>query len=225
MTRPLPAFDLIRIINLPSRTDRRQQMTHELKRVGLNEDSRVAFFTAVQPADAAPFRSRGEKGVFLSHLAVLREAAEASASVLILEDDADFTTALPTSDRDRLEGIFYGGYEATSPEDLPASDIIGAHCMGFAAPVAKDLVPYLESLLDHPSPPPIDGAYVWFRRAHPEVPTHFAVPPIAVQRPSRSDIAPLRFFDRLPVLRQAAAQARRVKRRLQRRGDGSPAGA
>lgn len=217
MNRPLPAFDLIRVINLPIRTDRRKQMERELRRIGLHEDKRVSFFPAIAPPEATPFRSRGEKGVFLSHLAVLREAAERDASVLVLEDDADFTAALKAGEPSMCPDVFYGGYMAMTPEDLHGSDIIGAHCMGFSADVARALVPYLERLLDHPSPPPIDGAYVWYRRAHPEISTMFAVPPIAVQRPSRSDIAKLRFFDRMPMLRDAASQARKLKRELQRR--------
>lgn len=221
MTRPLAAFDQIRIINLPARRDRREQMKRELRRIGLAGDPRVQFFPAIQPDDIAPFRRRGEKGVFLSHLAVLRAAAEQGASVLILEDDADFTPGLQGSGPASDTAIYYGGYEATLPHDLPNSDIVGAHCMGFSADTVRRLVPFLEGLLDHPSPPPIDGAYVWYRRAHPDVETRFAVPPIAVQRPSRSDIAPLRFFDRLPLLRGAAGHARRLKRKIRRRGDGS----
>ena len=62
--------------------------------------------------------------------------------------------------------------------------------------------------------PPVDGAYVWFRRAHPELKTVFPDPQIAVLRPSRTDIGHLRFFDRLPGLREAAEWARRVKRKL-----------
>ncbi|WP_205481681.1 glycosyltransferase family 25 protein [Sphingomonas arenae] len=224
MKPALSAFEFIRIINLPQRTDRRQQMERELRRIGLARDPRVSFHAAVAPDSPEPFRRRGEKGVFLSHLAVLREAASKGASVLILEDDADFTAALPTGDPESVGGIFYGGHEAATPGDLLGSDIIGAHCMGFSADVAKALVPYLTALLDHSSPPPIDGAYVWFRRSFPDVPTTFAVPPIAVQRPSRSDIAPLRFFDRVPLLREAAGQARRIKRRVQRRAQDSPSG-
>lgn len=217
MNRPLPAFDLIRIINLPARTDRRRQMERELKRIGLAGDQRVAFFPAIAPADHHPFRAEGEKGVFLSHLAVLREAAEQNASVLILEDDADFTSALKPGEPAVCDGIYYGGHEAATPDQLHSSDIIGAHCMGFSASVVRVLAPYLTELLEHPSPPPIDGAYVWYRRAHPEVRTTFAVPAIAVQRPSRSDIARLRFFDRVPLLRDAANRARLLKRLVQRR--------
>ena len=60
---------------------------------------------------------------------------------------------------------------------------------------------------------PIDGSYVWFRRAHPELKTVFADPQVAFQRPSRTDIGDQRFYDRLPGLRSAANLARRLRRR------------
>lgn len=211
--RPFPAFDLIRVVNLPARTDRRREMERELRRVGLAGDPRVAFVAASAPDTSGPFHSRGALGCYLSHLGILREAAALNRSVLILEDDADFVD-LPAGYPANCPGIFYGGYLAPTSDDLHASDIIGSHCMGFSAAVAQALVPYLEHLLANPPLPSIDGSYVWFRRAHPDVPTEFAVPPVAVQRPSRTDIGRLRFFDRWPVLRQAVGQARRVKRRI-----------
>lgn len=211
-----PAYDLIRVINLRARTDRKAEMTAELKRVGLAQDSRVKFFEAMTSDTAAPWRAKGERGVFLSHLAVLREAASKNANLLILEDDCDFTDALPAARQDDGIAIYYGGYDAADPTDLKASDIIGSHCMGFSADTVRALVPFLEALFDHESPPPIDGAYVWFRRANPDMATQFAVPVIAVQRPSRSDIAQQRLFDRLPIARDIAGQARKGKRALQR---------
>lgn len=216
MTRPFAAYQQIRIINLPERKDRHAEMLSELRRIGLADDDRVRFFPGMRSTEAKPWRRPGERGVFLSHLAILEEAAQAGASLLILEDDADFTAAIQEV-QPPSEGIFYGGYEAATPEDLPASDIIGSHCMGFSAEVVRDLAPYLRQLIDHPDPPPIDGAYVWYRRANPHVPTVFAEPPVAVQRPSRSDIAQLRWFDRTPGLRNAAGLIRHLRHRLRQR--------
>lgn len=210
------AFDLIRIINLPARVDRRRQMEAELRRVGLGDDDRVAFVEAIASDTAAPWRLKGERGIFLSHLKVLREAAASNSSVLILEDDADFTGAVESTEIADDVPIFYGGYEASDPRALHSSDIVGAHCMGFSAETARVLVPFLEELFHHPSPPPIDGAYVWFRRANPGVKTQFAVPVVAVQRSSRSDIAQLRFYDRWPGLREAAGLVRHGLRAAQR---------
>lgn len=209
-------FDRIRIINLPARADRRREMQGELRRIGLANDPRVAFVEGVLVTDMAPFRARGEKGVFLAHLKILKEAADAGESALILEDDVDFVPGAEAWHRSPDADISYGGYIASNPADLANSDIIGAHCMGFSNRAVQALVPFLERLLDHESPPPIDGAYVWFRRQNPGFTSSFAEPAIAVQRPSRSDIAPLRSFDRLPVLRAPIAAARGFKRKLQR---------
>lgn len=212
-------FDHVRIVNLAHRTDRRAEMLGELRRIGAEGDPRVAFFAACRFDDPGTFDSIGARGCYHSHLDILESAAAAGASVLILEDDADFTpaardTALPDGWQ-----IFYGGYQAARPDDLERSDIIGSHCMGFSADIVPALAAYLRGLLARDDHPTIDGAYVWYRRAHPEVVTHFAAPPIADQRPSRTDIAELRFFDRWPVLREAAQAARRLKRTLARRGN------
>ena len=214
MTKPFPEFDLIRVVNLVKRTDRRAEMEGEFRRLGLADDPRVKFIAASAPDTPGNWRHIGENGCFMSHLRILTEAAAAAKSVLIVEDDADFTPAIGGYQWSG-EGIFYGGYHAVDPANLAESDIVGSHCMGFSADTARQLVPYLTALIDHPSPPPIDGAYVWYRRAHPDVPTAFAVPPVAEQRSSRSDIIPGR-FDRYPALRPFVSGARRVRRALVR---------
>lgn len=218
-------FDSIRIINLPHRRDRRREMVEQLRRVGLEGNPKVSFYAAVRPAEAGLFSSIGAHGCFLSHLGILKDAA--GGSILILEDDCDFApSAAKTVLPDDLD-IFYGGVlSASNPENLHDSDIIGAHCMGFSARAAALAADYLAAFFApdfrpdqqaaqdpgyNPAIRPMpDGAYVWFRRAHPELKTMFARPPIAFQRSSRTDIAELRFYDRLPLLRPAASIARRV---------------
>lgn len=209
-------FDLIRVINLRHRADRRAEVLGELRRLGLADDPKLRFFDAIAPAEPGTFTSKGARGVFMSQLAILTEAAELDRSVLILEDDVDFTQAVWTAAMPAGWDVFYGGYQASNPDDLDTSDIIGAHCMGFTPITARRLVPYLERLLERPDHPPIDGAYVWFRRSHPELSTVFAVPPIAEQRPSRTDIATPNWFDRTPGVRETAGLVRRVKRLLRR---------
>ena len=129
-------FDRIRIINLPSRPDRRREMEGELRRLGLLGDPRIEFVDGVVPENMAPFRTRGEKGVFLAHLNILGEAAAAGDSVLILEDDVDFTSAANEFGLRPGIDIAYGGYQATDSSNLETSNIIGAHCMGFSARAA-----------------------------------------------------------------------------------------
>jgi glycosyl transferase, family 25 len=221
------AFDTVRIINLVHRTDRAADMRKQLRRVGMADDPRVAFFAAISSKDAAPFNSPGGRGGFLSYMTLLQQAAAADQSILIFEDDCDFLLPAiydyrPPADMD----VFYGGYVASNPDDLYDSDIIGAHFMGFSARAAKAAAAYFEHLLtpdfvgdaramaqpdyDPAIRPLTDGALVWMRRAHPELKTEFAM--LGIQRASRTDIGHQRFFDRIPVLRDVVELARRVRR-------------
>lgn len=197
-------FAKIRVINLPNRTDRRKAMDKELIRVGLLNDPRVSYFKAIRPADAGNFTSAGARGVYESQRTILKEAALAGESVLILEDDCVFVEGARDQQITEDWEIFYGGYAAHGPGCLHSSDIEGAHMMGFSAHGAQLVTEYLDKLRVEGIHPPIDAAYVWFRRQYPEVATYFASPPLAGQRSSRSDIAPLRWFDRTPGTREIA---------------------
>ena len=204
-------FDRIRIISLPHRTDRRHGMNRELQKMNLAGDPRVAYYPAIRPESPGAFTSIGARGVYASHLNILREAAGAGEAVLILEDDCAFAEAAADCTIETDWDIFYGGYTAHSPDDLHNSDVEGAHMMGFTAGGARRVVDYLDSLDIEGVHPPIDAAYVWFRRAHPEVSTYFAVPSLAGQRPSRSDIATLQWYDRWPLVRQFSNMVRSLK--------------
>jgi glycosyl transferase family 25 len=207
-------FDEIRVVNLPTRRDRRARMLGELRKVGLENDPRVAFFDALTFANADSFSSRGARGAFHSQLEILEQAAQRRHSVLILEDDLDFIKGAQTYELEGDWAIFYGGYYADDPKNLQKSDIVGAHMMGFSADIVPKVAAYLRSLQFTGTHPPIDGAYVWFRRENPDVTTLFARPPLGNQRPSRSDIADLRFYDKLPVLKQGMSIVRSAKRAL-----------
>lgn len=205
-------FDTIRIVNLSHRTDRRAEMVRELRKVGLDQDPRVEFFKAHQYEEPANFYSSGARGAYGSQLALLKEAADQGQSLLILEDDCDFTPTALTYTLPEDWQIFYGGYLATSdPANPHASDIVGAHFMGFRADVVGPIAAYLQKILDSGHYPPIDGAYVWYRRAHPECVSIFSDPVLGVQRPSRTDIGEQRFFDRMPGLKTVASFARKMK--------------
>jgi glycosyl transferase family 25 len=211
----LDCFDEVQVINLPVRKDRRREMEAQF--------SGFTFFPAIRPETPEPFGSIGFKGSYLSHLALLTQAR---GSILILEDDCDFLDGAWDYQVPADCDIFYGGYAADDPEDLQNTGIVGAHCMGFSARAAKAAAEYLSALLDPSYPPdpqsaeepsfnpairpPIDGSYVWFRRAHPEFKTVFHK--IAVQRSSRSDITPGRFYNRVWGLRRAVDVARSLAR-------------
>ena len=224
-------FAQVFIINLTYRTDRRREMGAQLARIGLGFDSpAVSLFPAVRPADAGGFDSIGARGCFLSHLEVLRAAA-GSGSVLVLEDDLDFAV-----DIDRLLppslsalpatwGIFYGGCRATFEFEegplrraSPTQELGESHFVAFNGHIVPSLVKFLETIQDRPAGHPeggpmhVDGAYSIFRRNHPEIETYVAAPRLGYQRPSRTDIHGLPWFDRMPLLRQIAQVARRVRR-------------
>jgi glycosyl transferase family 25 len=227
-------FDVIYIINLESRTDRLREVSAQLAKLSLGIDGqRIRHFSAVKPPDAGDFPTLGARGCFMSHLGILQACRAGGVKrVLILEDDAYFTADFAArfdSFSARLKtdawSVFYGGWLSVTGEPpdaqrqtlAPDSGVIGSHMVGLQGGAIADAAAYLEAMLRRPAGDPaggpmhVDGAYSWFRRAHPGRTTVIAVPPLSVQRPSRSDIHALPWFDRWPVLRELASLARRLK--------------
>lgn len=233
---PLGYFDKIFVINLPSRTDRLREIEGELRRIGLTlTGPAVEVFPAIRPADKGGFESVGAQGAYLSHLGVLKTAAQRGYQrILIFEDDLNLVAGFNSRMADLIEllrrqpwGVFYGGYDLRPPPPQALADGIPflesdqrvdlAHFVGFQAPAIAAAADYLETLLGRPSGDPrggpmhVDGAYSWFRRQNPHVRTCVSVPQLGYQRASRTDIHQLRWFDRLPGIRRAAAAARALK--------------
>lgn len=210
-------YDQIVIINLAKRADRRTEMQRELARVGLGSDTRVRFFAAVEASHPGRWNSNGEHGCFMSHFAVVQHAARLGESLLLLEDDCDFTAAALRSRWGLNSDIFYGGYWVPDFANPCAGPVQGAHCMGFSSRAISLLGPFFEQILARDAaPPPADGLYVDFRKQHRDLVTEFARPQIAVQRQSASDISPGR-FDRSPVLAPFLRMARAFNRGRYRR--------
>ncbi|MCF3972638.1 hypothetical protein [Paracoccus salsus] len=233
----LSVFDRIYIINLAHREDRRREMQAELNRVGLSLDHpAVTLFPASFPPDQGDFPTRGARGCFESQLGVHRAILkDGVAHALMLEDDADFAPdfgPLMQAIRDELKGIDWDLLYSVSPlQPRPGDEAIGrhllrlspdhtfplAHFVGFSARFSERAVPYLEAMkARRPGDPEggpmhVDGAYCWMRAAFSDLTVLGSRQPLAVQRSSRSDIAELRFWDRLPVLRQITAAARRSR--------------
>lgn len=220
------------IINLPERTDRLRQMTAELHKVGQRTGK---VWKAHKPEDAGPFPTIGTRGCFMSHLAVIMSnEKKASAGFVLLEDDLDFAgdarerfQAIMSDLKERVPnwGMFYGAhanvptkggglYEEIAP-DVP---VLTASFVCFNGWLLPYLSVYLYNMLGRPAGDPdggpmhVDGAYGWFRRAHPEVRTFVATPVLGWQRPSRTDIHELKWFDRTPVVRDVVSAARSAKR-------------
>lgn len=57
----------------------------------------------------------------------------------------------------------------------------------------------------------VDGAYSHFRADHPQMVTLSVSPTLGVQRPSRTDVHDLRWFDRVPLVRDTAQLYRRLR--------------
>jgi hypothetical protein len=175
----------------------------------------------------------------MSHLQVLRLARDQGwRSVLLLEDDlnfcADFAPRFAALAPDLSTGdwgMFYGSYStAHAPAFAPrpwvaAEPTLELSTTAFVAVQGHHialLVRYLEAMLARPPGDPlggpmhIDGAYCWFRRAHPGMATWLANPPLGYQRASRTDIHPLRWFDRQPWSAALVAGLRRLRNRWQR---------
>jgi len=229
----LSMFDQVFIINLASRTDRKREVEHQLSRLGLGFDHpQVTLFKASRPEDKGEFQTVGTRGCYESHLGVIRAALGGSGErFLVLEDDMDlspdFETRLPgLAENTQLRGwdIFYGfSPEAGGPpvaEFAPDKAIECLHFFGFSRAVAEQAEPYLAAIYSRPDGDPrggamhVDGAWSWFRRGHPQFRTIGISPALAEQRPSRTDIHDLNWYDRIPLLQPVLNALRRLKRQM-----------
>ena len=230
-------FDAIYIINLPSRTDRRAEMLEQFQKAGLSSKStNLQFFDATRPKYKGDFPTIGTRGCFLSHLGVLKAAIEAGHSrILVLEDDLNFVDDFQNAYRAQLTALreqdwdfAYLGLLRVTPaleqrDGLavvpPNSAVLGLHMVGVSAAVMPDLIRYLEAILGRPAGDPaggpmhVDGAYGWFRAAHPSRLTVACLPPLGYQRASRTDIHALRWFDRMWGARWLAGALRSLRNR------------
>ena len=228
-------FDAVYIINLPTRTDRRREMIEQLALAGIDaSDPRVIFFDAVRPTDAGGFPTIGTRGCFMSHLGVLQRARAAGhRRILILEDDVnfikDFQPAFarlePRLEQPDWRMAYLGALGVQPPFDAPApagimppsSSVMGTHMLALQSTAVAEAIAYLEAMLLRPAGDPaggpmhVDGAYSWFRNAHPEVATLLCSPALGYQRPSRTDIHDLKWFDRAPVVRDIVHALRKAK--------------
>jgi hypothetical protein len=220
--------DTIFVINLESRVDRRIAMQKQLERIGW----RARFFPAVRPENAAGFPSIGARGCFMSHLAVLKTAQDENAGqVVIVEDDVDFVPDFAEQWRSSVAeletkkwSIFYPGHIIESlPLGLscipPNKGIRCTHFMVINGPAIAKFIGGLETILSRPAGHPmggpmhVDGAYSTIRSQNPPLTTYAYFPVLGYQRPSRTDIGNLKWFDQIGVLTPVINLARKLKRR------------
>ena len=228
-------FSKIFVINLPERTDRREEIEHMFKKFGIDANS-IEFFPAVKPSSPDGFRTIGARGCFMSHLHILEKAKEENLdSILIIEDDLDLNKNFTLFQKDLLEAlshrkwdIVYFGHELNVPHEKNAffadytQDIMLAHFLGFAKKAIQKLVPFLHGLLKEPQGSPkggpmdVDGAYSTFRAKHPEIITLVSIPSLGGQRSSRSDVTDNKWFDRPGILRTISSKLRKIKQFLKK---------
>ncbi len=234
---PFPGVDCVYVINLESRADRRLEMSAQLAGIGASFSAApVRLFTAVRPDGPGAFPSAGARGCFLSHLAVLKDAAAAGhRCIVILEDDLNFAddfsrfgpAVIGRAARDDRCSMFYGGYVVSAAAPLPSplavispeTEVQTTHFVGIKQPTIDAAIGYLEAMLARPPGDPqggpmhVDGAYSWFRRAHPAFTTLLCAPQLGYQRASRTDIHALAWYDKLPIVRQWVERVRRGRNR------------
>ncbi len=229
-------FDRIYIINLPHRMDRRKEMEEQLSKVNLAiDDVHLRFFPAIRPMDPAGFPSLGARGCFMSHLAVLIHARDLGAkNVLIIEDDCNFAkdfeirlAEIHSALQSGAWDLFYGGaLNEVDAKKLKNSwldstqGLMGSHFIAVNGPCIARLIDYLEAMLKRPDGHPdggpmhIDGAYSWFRAAHPELKTYLATPELAYQRSSATDIHQRSWYENFPIVGWVLSQVRRAKNKI-----------
>ena len=232
------AFHRYYIINLPSRSDRRQAVLSDLARAGIQaNDPKLRIFSAVRPNDKGDFPSIGARGCYMSHLGVLQAAlAEGIENVLIIEDDLALEPAALRPQPQLVEVLRSGDWDfaylghvqnSDTPNGQPcwqttAQPLVCAHLLAFNKRVLPALVNYLETCLERPEGHPdggpmhVDGAYTMFRKRNPETKTIICMPSLGNQRSSRSDIYSNRWFDRLPIFRQAVGLTRNIINHIRR---------
>ena len=233
----LVAFGHIVILNLPERRDRRRAIEAELAKAGLHLDHpAVTLFRAIRPGSPGGFPTTGVRGAFLSHLAVIDlMLAQGWDRMLVLEDDMAFTPgalsrlpALTAALAARDWGILYG-HPGDLPDRTPAPDaqglitlpadlgLIQLHFLGLTRQAATRMAPQLRAMLARApgsaegGPMHVDGALNWIRRTSPDLVALAVSPAVALQRPSRSDIANARWYDRLPVVRSLSRLLRQLR--------------
>ena len=197
----------------------------------------VRFFDAIAPGTDGGFPSVGARGCFLSHLEVLRQARDAGVSrLLVLEDDALFMPAfghagalLDFCRTDEWDFLYPGHVLPPVPGPLRWILTTGGmqctHAYAVRGALLPQLIAFLEGILSRPpgdagfGPMHLDAAYSIFMDRQAGIRTFRASKSLVIQRSSKSDVAPLKFVDRvLPpgMIRVARAVKNWLRVELQR---------
>jgi glycosyl transferase, family 25 len=229
-------FDRIYVINLRERGDRRLEITDQFAKIGVAIDGNcVSFYSAVRPTDQGNFPSIGARGCFMSHFGILEDAIyHGYKSILILEDDADWTNAALRSTEEFAQVLaqtpwmfLHGGLGGRISNKVSSIALIPlspeqpmrlTHFIGLRGSAIATARHYFAAMLERPAgsalggPMHVDGAYSWLRKAHPEINGYVCEPSLAKQRPSNSDVTPASGVKALPIVRDVLGIARKIRR-------------
>jgi glycosyl transferase, family 25 len=227
-------FDARFVISLPERTDRQLTFFTDIVKV---TGAKVELRPGHRYAEPGGFRGVGERGSMSSQIAVLQEAYEAGYQrVLVMEDDCvvdprineigdRLHRALAVSTWDvALLGVLpltplRAAGDPARPLVSSTVGVYGAHMVAYTRAGLERLLPVLQRRYELPfdseegHPITFDGELTLARWTL-GLRSLVAVPSLAAQRPSRSDITPGRWdstrFGRSRIGRIALTSARRV---------------
>jgi len=230
-------FDRARIINIPSRNDRRVETVQEFARHGFSIDfEKTGFFDAVTPKEEDGFPSVGARGCFLSHLGVLNDAIRLKVrNILILEDDIQFSRRIGEYGKQAIESlqgmewdIAYFGHPFEGDADVPGWQVVDrpiqlSHFYAVNGKCIERLRDFLLQIMERPpghpdgGPMHYDAALNTLIHTNKDVRAFYFTWNLGYQRPSRTDLHALSFLDRSLFLRPVMNNLRKLKATLLRR--------
>lgn len=235
MKRIIEYFDRAYIINLEDRQDRREGAIQEFRRLGIDAPSQnVRFYNAKRLNEKGPFPDVGTRGAFNSHRSVFELASrDALRNVLVFEDDVSFRDVDPLVEDQIIAqlthnewDIVHFGYLSPVDKDLdgPLVDfskgVVGAHFYAVNGHFIDHLIEFMNQCEirppGHPDGGPMtaDGALNHIRVLIPDMRVLLAVPNLADQRSSRSDVTPRPILDHIAMLRPLVSRGRALKHKL-----------
>jgi glycosyl transferase, family 25 len=242
MKRIIEYFDRTYIINLEDRLDRRKEVIREFSHLGISvPNQRVRLYIAKRLVEKGSFPDVGTRGCFTSHRNVLEIASQNRLqNVLVFEDDVSFrdidvslqVQIVKQLARDPWD-IVYFGYLRPSDQDLKGplieypNGVMGAHFYAVNGNFIEPLLQFMKQCETrqpgHPDGGPMtaDGALNHIRGIIPNTRVLLAVPNLAFQRSSRTDISPPPIWDRILMLQPLVRRARVIKHRFRMAIDGS----
>ena len=226
-------FDHVYIVNLKDRVDRREETIRELARIGVAVPSgRVEFFEATRPKDKGTFRKLGSLGNHISQTRVMEDALRNNYErILVCEDDLRLLDIDDEAIGRVLAGLQSDEWTMASlgylePKDTQIASrglvpwdgrTLGCHMYAVRGEAIGAFQNYLTLVRSRPPGHPeggsmsFDGTFNMARDFVPEVRFFIASPNLADQRPSRTNIHNLAFYDRIEPFRSIANLLRKLR--------------